>query len=843
MKRYALITMLVAVLLLMSDYIIAQNDDFAKRLLRPQERDEFIRKDNRNFQKAPLQEISSPERGMQILNPEHPSYTSITLDNIINSDFEPADKYKAEDESYIKSSTEPEWILVTSEDFESTFPSGLWTIDTFTIGSWPTTDARWARSDCKPNTGTYSAACAAEGIASVPCGEYYPNQMYTYMAYGPFDLSDACDAYMNFYWWLISEAGFDYFIVAASINGVDFYGIQWSGYNDSWSQYTFDLTSVNVLGNLSGESQVWIAFIFYSDNVITERDGAYVDDIEIWKDISAGPPDLDIKGGAFNPNPVSEDGSLAIAPQLINNGESSATNSEIQYYLSANTTINQSDCYLGNDFVTLDPGETGFESILTDLSTIGCVSPGTYYVGIYFVDEGEDYYFPTPLVIISAIGSPDLTLSGGTFSPNPVAEDDPLAINAQISNIGSETAASYEIQYYLSSNTTITTGDTYLGNDTVTLGPGETCTESITVDLDAVIGISPGTYYIGVYFVNESNGENFPTPLDITASTTAPDLSLSGGTFSPNPVYENEILYINLQITNNGLGSAVSYEIEYYLSTNTTITQSDCYLGNGFVTLGPGETGIESFSSDLTGIGCLSPGTYYIGIYFVDDLKGEEFITPLEIITAPVETDLNLLGGNCTPNPVDANQTLSIFPVIIYTGPGTITDTEMQYYLSDDNIIVPSDCYLGNQFVTLDSGQISAESFSVGLNSVGCISPGTYYAGVYFTSESAGYYISNPLVVYDPGITTVLDIESELEASIYPNPVKDMLFVRSLADNETGLTLTIFNNLGDIVYLITLENLKSGDEIKLDLSGINKGLYFLQIRDSRIIHIEKLIKN
>jgi hypothetical protein len=843
MKRYAFTLMFTAVFLLIPGYIYGQDNDIAKKILKLQDRDELIRADNRKSQKVPRPELSSPERGIQIPNPEQPFYTSITLENIANSDIQPEDKSATEDKSYTRFSTEPEWIIVMSEDFESTFPSGLWTIDTFTTGNWPTVDAIWAPSDCRPNNGTYSAACAAGGTAGVPCGERYPDSMYTYMAYGPFDLSDASDAYMNFYWWLISEDGWDYFIVTASINGVDFYGIQWTGYNDSWNQYSFDLTSVNVLGDLTGEPQVWVAFIFYSDYIINETEGAYVDDIELWKDISAGPADLAIEGGAFNPNPVIEDGSLAIAPQIINNGESAAIDSEIEYYLSINTTITQSDCYLGNDFVTLAPGETGFESILADLSTIDCESPGTYYVGIYFVDEGEGDYFPTPLVINSATSMPDLILSGGTFSPNPVAVDDILVINPQISNIGSETAVSYEIQYYLSPNTTITTGDTYLGNDIITVSPGETVTESITVHLETVMGISPGIYFVGIYFVNESNGESFSVPLEIIASTTAPDLSLTGGTFSPNPVYENEILYINPQITNNGLGPATSYEIEYYLSTNTTISPSDCYLGNGFVNLGPGETGIEFFSSDLTGLGCITSGTYYIGIYFVDDSEGEEFITPLEIITAPVETDLKLLGGSFTPNPVNANKTLSIFPVITYTGPGTIADTEIQYYLSDDKVIIPSDCYLGNQFVTLDSGQVSAESFSVGLNSVGCVSPGTYYIGVYFTDESAGYHILNPLIINYPGITTVSYAESEMGVSIYPNPVKDMLFVKSFADNESGLTLTIFNNLGEIIYLVALEDLKSGDEIKLDLSGINEGLYFIQICNSRIIRIEKLIKN
>ncbi len=833
--------MLAASFLSISNYVIAQEEG-AKRVSQPQAEDELVRTDNREFQKAPLPEISSPQRGMQIADPKQPYFTSFTLPDVISNEIEPVDKGVDGDASGIKS-VEADWVQVMSENFESTFPSGLWTIDTLPMGEWQTTDARWARSNCKPYAGTYSAACAAGGSEGVTCGSNYPVNMFTYMAYGPFDLSDASDAYMDFYWWAISEDGWDYFIVAASIDGEDYYGVQWTGYNNSWSQYTFDLTSVNVLGDLSGEPQVWVVFLFYSDFIITEPDGAYVDNVELWKDISAGPADLALAGGTFSPNPIMEDASLAIAPQIINNGESSAIDSEIEYYLSSNTTITQSDCYLGNDSVTLAPGATGFESILVDLGTVGCVSPGTYYVGIYFVDEGNGEYFPTPLVINSTSGTPDLTLSGGTYSPNPVMEDGTLSIDPQISNVGSEAAASSEIEYYLSSNTMITTGDIYLGNDYVTLGPGETGSESITVDLNTIGGLSPGTYYVGVYFVDESNGESFPTPLIVSTSTTAPNLTLSGGTFSPNPVYENGMLSINPQITNIGLGAATNSVIEYYISTNSTITQSDCYLGNGFVTLGPSETGTESFSADLNSVVCVSPGIYYVGIYFVDEGSGEEFPTTLEISSTPVATELSLLGGNCSPNPVKENQTLSLYPIITYTGPGTITSTEMQYYLSDNISITPTDCYLGNQYVTLDSGQVSPLSFSVGLNSVGCIDPGTYYAGVYFVAEATGWHFSNPLVINDAEGTSVSYVESDMPVSIYPNPANDILFIKSLNDNNTDITVRIFNNLGDVVYLKTLENMKSGDEIKIDLSNLTEGLYFLQIQNDRIINIEKLIKN
>ena len=77
---------------------------------------------------------------------------------------------------------------------------------------------------------------------------------------------------------------------------------------------------------------------------------------------------------------------------------------------------------------------------------------------------------------------------------------------------------------------------------------------------------------------------------------------------------------------------------------------------------------------------------------------------------------------------------------------------------------------------------------------------------------------------------------------LYPNPVQDILFIKPLIINETDLSLTIYNTQGDIVYLNTMENIKSGDEKKLDVSALKAGLYFLQIRNDRLIRIEKFVK-
>jgi hypothetical protein len=74
-----------------------------------------------------------------------------------------------------------------------------------------------------------------------------------------------------------------------SIDGVEFYGSITSGNSGGWVAHNFDLTAAPPLGDLTGQSSVWILFTFSSNNSVTDE-GVYVDDVLLEKDI--GDPNL-----------------------------------------------------------------------------------------------------------------------------------------------------------------------------------------------------------------------------------------------------------------------------------------------------------------------------------------------------------------------------------------------------------------------------------------------------------------------------------------------------------------------------------------------------------------------
>ena len=181
-----------------------------------------------------------------------------------------------------KAAVKPSSTIVT-ETFEGLFPQD----NAWQLGWW-INGYTWDDDDYRPHNGAWSGWCADGSYLGYPdldpAYDNYPNYTNAWMVYGPFDLSDATSAELLFYYWNESEAGYDYFQWLASSNGNNFYGYQVSGYSGGWVYQNFDLTSVPTIGNLCGDSSVWIAFRFVSDRYITYR-GAFIDDIVLRKEV------------------------------------------------------------------------------------------------------------------------------------------------------------------------------------------------------------------------------------------------------------------------------------------------------------------------------------------------------------------------------------------------------------------------------------------------------------------------------------------------------------------------------------------------------------------------------
>jgi hypothetical protein len=199
------------------------------------------------------------------------------------------------DQFLISQSSAFGWYKVVTETFEGTWPisPSLWVLRD--VSETDGGEYLWGQRDCRPGQGSFSAWSVGGGAdgGSLPCGNY-PNNAFTLVNFGPFDLSQATDAQFQLSLWLDTEPyflyPFDFFGYAASRNGEDFKGYAKSGEEPLWSPITLDLTDVPELGDLTGEPQVWVTFLFVSDSSINNYEGAFVDDLTIWTYEAAPPP-------------------------------------------------------------------------------------------------------------------------------------------------------------------------------------------------------------------------------------------------------------------------------------------------------------------------------------------------------------------------------------------------------------------------------------------------------------------------------------------------------------------------------------------------------------------------
>lgn len=167
------------------------------------------------------------------------------------------------------------WQVIKVEDFEGTFPDVGWEVKDVKNDGY---DRKWGRDDFKPYGGTWSVWPASGGNHAVDPGSgVYPNDLDTQMIYGPFDLSDALDAQVDFWLWLETEVGFgDALKINTSADGSIFAEREeWEGSLD-WTEITVDLA------DYIGDDTVWVRWDFHSDESVG-LGGAFIDDINISK--------------------------------------------------------------------------------------------------------------------------------------------------------------------------------------------------------------------------------------------------------------------------------------------------------------------------------------------------------------------------------------------------------------------------------------------------------------------------------------------------------------------------------------------------------------------------------
>ncbi len=227
--------------------------------------------------------------------------------------------------------------------------------------------------------------------------------------------------------------------------------------------------------------------------------------------------------------------------------------------------------------------------------------------------------FGLALMLVSslALAQFDLEMSEVSVNNNVTySPGGPLPIEAEVSNISGSTSTAFTVNFYLSTDNTITSGDTLLGSSNRNaLGAGNDDNINVSFNLPGDTGV--GLYFVGAIIdvsdANNGNNSNFEDEtINVQGGPTPADLVLQSVNAPSGPFEQGQVVTIQNTTTNAGGTSSTPYTITFYASADSTITAGDTEIGSANrQALGPGAS--HTAPVDVTIPFDLPPGQYFIG--------------------------------------------------------------------------------------------------------------------------------------------------------------------------------------------------------------------------------------
>ncbi|PHK01456.1 CARDB domain-containing protein, partial [Nostoc linckia] len=212
--------------------------------------------------------------------------------------------------------------------------------------------------------------------------------------------------------------------------------------------------------------------------------------------------------------------------------------------------------------------------------------------------------------VVAAV-QPDLIIQNAV-NPSVGSVGESIEVSYQVKNQGTGSAGYQQTKFYLSTNTTLSNDDIYLGSDYLSpIAAGASSGSTTTININNSIAV--GNYYLlyqadGNNNIAESNENN-----NIVAKAIAikkADLIIQNAVNS-SVGSVGESIEVSYQVKNQGTGSAGYQQTKFYLSTNTTLSNDDIYLGSDY--LSPIAAGASSGSTTTININnSIAVGNYYL---------------------------------------------------------------------------------------------------------------------------------------------------------------------------------------------------------------------------------------
>ncbi len=416
---------------------------------------------------------------------------------------------------------------------------------------------------------------------------------------------------------------------------------------------------------------------------------------------------------------------FTMAATVVNQGSQASAATTLTYYRSTDATITADDMSLGTYSVAVvAAGGSNKQSHSVTTPT----SSGSYYYGacVASVTGESDTNNNCSAALVLTIGSPDLAVSKPTVSTGNPAPGGSFTLSATVRNQGSTaTGASVTLTYYRSTDATISSSDTSVGTaDSVSALAGYATSDQST---SVTAPTSPGDYYYGACVGTVSGESNTANNCSdaVKVTVSSPNLLVDAPTLVGDAPSVGGSFTLSARVLNQGGAQSASTTLNFYLSSDGSISASDTAVGNVSVSA-IAASGVSTLSAQLTAPS--TSGAYYYGACVVavtgesdtdDNCSSAVSVTvgapDLTVSTPSVDGANPAVGAAFTLEATVSNR-----------GRAEAAASTVRFYRSYDTTIETTDTALGSQAVDgLNGG--SARTYSIGLTAPS--SANDYYYG------------------------------------------------------------------------------------------------------------------
>ncbi len=495
--------------------------------------------------------------------------------------------------------------------------------------------------------------------------------------------------------------------------------------------YSITIPSTTTIGNY------YIIFFADYNNRTTELDET---NNYAYQALSIVKPDVDLSITNVNVNAsLTTSSSSYINYYIMNNGNTASTSTfEVGYYLSKDATFSTNDVYLGNETIySITSGNSIYES---DYFTIpSSVSSGSYYLLVVVDHESvisetneNNNTYSKPITV--TLSGPDLTVSSATVPNSTVSSGDIISLSSTTTNSGTASSNYSYIGYYLSEDVSYSSSDVYLGSTYVSsISTNSSRTVSSSIALPS--SVQSGSYYILFKAdynnnITETDETNNVIARSITFGKADIDLIISSSTVSSTTLASGLSYYSSATVKNTGSSPSGYSYLTAYLSTNTTISSDDVYLGQSYVSgLSAGGTSQEGLSLSIpTNI---TNGNYYV-LFVVDyenavSEKNEANNIDYKAVTISTPSpDLTVSGSSVSATTIAPGTIITAMATVKNIGTSTSNSSYLGVYLSSNSTYSSEDVLLDESYVNSLSSQYSSTEY-INMTIPSSTATGTYY--------------------------------------------------------------------------------------------------------------------